>query len=175
MKKIVGIFIVGLFVGVGFIPNISGKILENTNILDKQHQYASMLANDMTELEITNFAYPTIFQTMVYGPTMVIKNVGNAPALNVSFSYAVNGGFIIWGKSYSGKLQEPLEPGVEVVVMKYKFILGLGNIKISITASADNAPMVSVTLGPGILLLFFFFMVGYPDDWLPARQPYDIP
>jgi len=33
-KKIIGIFIVGLFIGTSFIPNISGKILNNANILD---------------------------------------------------------------------------------------------------------------------------------------------
>ena len=33
MKKIIIIFIVGLFIGASFVPNITGKIPNNANIL----------------------------------------------------------------------------------------------------------------------------------------------
>ena len=91
----------------------------------------------------------------VLGPmTMIIKNVGNAPAFNVSWSITVNGGFIILGRSSSGVLLGLLEPGQEVTVGQNKFLLGFGVIEITYAAWADNAPMVSVSLTAKLLWIF---------------------
>jgi hypothetical protein len=92
----------------------------------------------------------------VLGPmTMTIKNVGNAPALNVSWSITVDEGLIFIGRSSSGLLLGPLEPGQEITVGQNKLLMGFGYIEITHAAWADNAPMVSAKL-TGRLLLFFF-------------------
>jgi hypothetical protein len=89
---------------------------------------------------------------------MTIKNIGDAPAYNVSWSITVKGGFILLGKSSSGNLPEPLEPGQEITVGSIGFLLGFGVIEITYAVSADNVPRISKTL-TGKLLGFFF--IGY--------------
>jgi hypothetical protein len=107
-----------------------------------------LIPYDMTELVI-----------IFLGPrTMTIKNVGNATAFNVSWSITVDGGFIILGRTSSGLLLEPLEPGQEITVGLNKFVLGFGVIEIIYAAWADNAPMISAKL-TGRLIWFFFFPV----------------
>jgi len=99
----------------------------------------------MTELAITGLA----------PMTMKIKNVGNATALNVSWSITVKGRFIFVGKDYYGILLGPLEPDQEITVGQRQLLLGFGYIEITGTSWADNAPMVSAKL-TGRLLLYFF-------------------
>ena len=102
---------------------------------------------NMTELAITSIS------------PFTIKNVGNATALNVSWSIMVKGGFIFFGRNSSGKLLQPLPPGQEIVVKSRFFLLGLGAIEMTYSAWADNAPVVSVKIN-GKLLLFFFRIIG---------------
>jgi hypothetical protein len=129
MKKCFVIGIILVFVGSGVVPSIAQNIR----------------SHDEAELKI-----------MIHGPrTMTIKNVGNAVAFNVRWDILVKGGFIIQGRSSNGEIG-PLEPGQEITVGQNKLILGFGRIEITYAALADNAPMVSATLTPGLLLFFFF-------------------
>jgi len=100
---------------------------------------------DMTELAI--IPLPPM--------AMIIKNVGNAAALNVSWSITVEGGFIFLRKDYSGVVLGLLEPGQEITVGSRKLLLGFGYIEITYATWADNAPMVSTKL-TGRLVWFFF-------------------
>lgn len=111
---------------------------------------------NMTELAITLSPF-TI-------RNFTIKNVGNATALNVSWSIIVKGGFIlfgIFGRNAFGKLLQPLPPGQEIVVKSKSrfFLLGFGIIEITYSAWADNAPIVSAKIN-GYLLWFFFRIIG---------------
>jgi len=104
---------------------------------------------DMTELTITSIS------------PFTIKNVGNATAFNVSWSITVTvkGGFIFIGKSTSGIILGPLEPGQEIIVKSKYFLLGFGNIEITYAAWADNAPYVSISIS-GMLILFYLIIMN---------------
>ena len=84
-----------------------------------------------------------------------IKNIGNATAFNISWNITIKGGFIVIGRSSSGVVIGPLEPGQEIMIKSGKFLLGFGNIEIIWAAWADNAPIVSIKI-TGKLLLYFF-------------------
>jgi hypothetical protein len=107
--------------------------------------FSSYAARPTPELAITGLA----------PMKMTIKNLGNAPAFNVSWSITVDGGFIILGRSSSGILLGSFKPGQESTVGQSQLLLGFGYIEIIGTAWADNAPMISAKL-TGRLLLFFF-------------------
>jgi hypothetical protein len=100
--------------------------------------------SNMTELAITSLS------------PFTIKNVGNSAAFNVYWSIivTVKRGFIFIGKSASGVVLGSLEPGQEIIVGSIGFLLGFGNIEITWTAWADNAPVVSIKI-TGRLVLFF--------------------
>jgi len=85
----------------------------------------------------------------------IIKNVGNVTAFNVSWSITINGGFIVIGRSSSGVVIGPLEPGQEIMIKSGKLLLGFGNIEITWATWADNAPIFSIKIA-GRLLLYFF-------------------
>jgi hypothetical protein len=105
--------------------------------------FSSYEASPTPELAITSIS------------PFTIKNIGNAPAFNVSWSITINGGFILIGKSSSGVILGPLDPGQEIIVRSSKFLLGFGKIEITFAAWADNAPMVTIKIA-GRLLLYFF-------------------
>jgi len=83
-----------------------------------------------------------------------IKNIGNAAAFNVSWSITINGGLILIGKSSSGVILGPFEPGQEIIVRSSRFLLGFGKIEITFVTWADNAPMVSAKLNAKLILFF---------------------
>jgi parallel beta-helix repeat protein len=125
--------------GIGDTPyNISGG--------NNQDYYPLMFPYGMTRLTIT-------IQLSTFKVTMLIKNVGNFTAFNVGWDITVKGGFIFFGRNSSGELPQPLQPGQEIMV-KSRFLLGLGKIEMTYAAWADNAPIVSTRIN-GILLLFF--------------------
>jgi len=88
---------------------------------------------------------------------MTIKNIGNAPAYNVSWNITVTvkKGFIFSGKVFSGRVLGSFEPGQEITIGKQQLLFGFGSIEVIGATWADNAPMVSVTL-TGRLILYFF-------------------
>lgn len=99
---------------------------------------------------------PELMITSLAPMKMTIQNVGNAAALNVSWSITVDGRFIFIGRSYYGVVIGTLEPGNEILVGQRTFLLGFGYLVITGATWADNAPMVSATC-PGTLLGVFFY------------------
>ena len=108
--------------------------------------FSSYAARPTPELAITGLA----------PMTMTIKNIGDAPAYNVSWNITVTvkGGFIFSGTSISGIVLGRLEPGQEITVGRKQLLLGFGSIEILGTAWADNAPMVSAKLTAKLILFF---------------------
>jgi hypothetical protein len=90
---------------------------------------------------------------------MKIQNVGDAAACNVSWSITINGSFIFPKKSYSGIILGTFGPDLEITVGKRQILFGFGPFKITGTACAKNAPLITTTL-TGKVLGFFF----YPDE-----------
>ncbi|VVB60245.1 Uncharacterised protein [uncultured archaeon] len=109
--------------------------------------YASYVTRPTPELSITG----------LIPLKMTIKNIGDAPANNVSWNITVTvkKGFIFPGKFLSGIVIGSLEPGQEITVGRKQLLLGFGSIEILGAAWAENAPLVSEKL-TGRLLLFFF-------------------
>ena len=93
------------------------------------------------------------------GPSiMTIKNIGDAPAYNVSWSIkpTVKEGFLFLGKNtLSGTVTGSLEPGQEITVGQKQFLLGFGSIEIVGTAWANNAPLVLEKRTGRLLLIFY--------------------
>ena len=124
----------------GYSPAwVNLTIGENTS-----HDFV-LTPSNMTELAITSLS------------PFIIKNVGNTTAYNVywSITVTVKRGFIFIGKSTSGVVLGPLEPGQEIIAGSIGLLLGFGDIEITWAAWADNAPMVSEKRN-GRLILFFF-------------------
>jgi parallel beta-helix repeat protein len=83
----------------------------------------------------------------------VIQNGGNKTAFNVHWKITIEGGFILIGRNFIGKLK-PLLPFEKATVTSV-FIFGIGRVLVTIAVWADNAPYIYRTT-PGILLLFIF-------------------
>jgi len=124
--------------GIAFVDNRNGNL---------DVYFAEAKGAPAPELTITSLG-PLI---------MTIKNIGDAPAYNISWNIkpTVKEGFIFPGKSLSGTVLGFLEPDQEITVGQKQFLLGFGSIEIVGTAWADNAPLV-LEKRTGRLLLFFY-------------------
>lgn len=102
-----------------------------------------------TELEI-------IVPSGPIGVTTGVKNVGENPAINVTYALKITGGLLERvNVSEPGTVAE-LAVGAEEDISSGIFF-GFGTIDIVVTASADNADEVTVTKSG---FLFFFLVIG---------------
>jgi hypothetical protein len=90
----------------------------------------------------------------LFGPSFVIKNVGNCTAWDVSWNYTISGGFLLFYKAVSGNLSQLL-PG-DTITVKSGFLLGLGNVILSLKVSAANVHAQSIQRNAVVILFFFF-------------------
>jgi len=124
--------------GIAFVDNRNGNL---------DVYFAEAKGQPAPELTITSLG-PLI---------MTIKNIGDAPAYNISWNIkpTVKEGFMFPGKSLSGTVLGFLEPDQEITVGQKQFLLGFGFIEILGAAWADNASLV-LERRTGRLLLFFY-------------------
>jgi hypothetical protein len=110
--------------------------------------YASYVTRPTLELSITG----------LMPLKMTIKNIGDAPADNVSWNITVTvkKGFIFPGRFFSGIVIGSLEPDQESTVGRKQVLLGFGSIEILGATWAENAPLVSEKLTGRLLGIFFF-------------------
>jgi len=113
---------------------------------NNEDRYPLMEPYGMTELSFN-------FRGGLFKISGYIKNIGNNTAFNVQWKISIDYGFILFGRNSSGTIPKPLLVGKETEVSS-KLIFGFGPIIITVTAWADNAPLVSRTIS-GFLLLFF--------------------
>ena len=87
-----------------------------------------------------------------FGPSFVIKNIGNYSAWDLTWNYTTSGGFLLFKKDVTGSISELL-PGNEIIV-KSGFIFGFGKVTLSLKVSAANVKELSIQKD-AIVLLFF--------------------
>jgi hypothetical protein len=94
----------------------------------------------------------------LFGPSWVIKNIGNATAWNVSASIIVKGGLLgRINKTFStSPFPLDLSPGNQTI-LKMGFLFGFGKITITIDVKAENVKEIEQTVEATIIL---FFIVG---------------
>ncbi|MBN1280548.1 MAG: right-handed parallel beta-helix repeat-containing protein [Candidatus Thermoplasmatota archaeon] len=90
------------------------------------------------------------------GITAVIKNNGTVPADLVNWSIAVDGGFLLIGKTTSGQV-ETIAPGETATVKA--FVLGFG-LQSTITVTATCVDSSAEKTASGMVLLFFVLNVA---------------
>lgn len=136
--------------------NLTGSdgIGDTPYIIDhnSQDNYPLMEPYGMTELDID-------ISKILFGFSVIIKNVGETTAYNAQWKITIQGGILLRiNRTVSGTIPTPILAGEQSIVKSgFIFIFGFGPIEITLTASADNAPLVSKT-HPGFLLLFFVFL-----------------
>jgi hypothetical protein len=88
----------------------------------------------------------------LFGPSFVIKNIGNYTAWDVTWNYTTSGGFLFINKGVSGNLSQLL-PGNEIIV-KSGFVFGFGKVTISLRVSAANVHEQLSQVDATVLLFF---------------------
>jgi hypothetical protein len=94
------------------------------------------------------------------GISAVVKNVGDAPATNVSWSINITGKFIFYGAHSTGHIAS-LAPGNSTKIYNTAALLGLGKIYINTTATCAEGATYTEE-GTAIMLLFFALGVKEP-------------
>jgi len=90
-----------------------------------------------------------------FGPSFIIRNVGNYTAWDVTWNFTINGGiFGMIHRTVIGTLSE-LAPGNETIVTMGGPIFGFGPVTISVRVSAANAREKSAEVNAMILFIFW--------------------
>jgi len=97
------------------------------------------------ELEIGTITGPI-------GVKTTIKNIGNAPATNVSWEITLDGGTILLGKTKTDTIASLAADGSAEI--KIPFVLGIGKTVITVTATCDEGPTASKDQNATVLLFF---------------------
>ena len=88
--------------------------------------------------------------------TAVIENTGNGDATNISWTIAMNGGFLLKGKSTPGSIPSILI-GASATATSEK-VLGFGEVSITVTANCvENTTAVTGTASG---FVFLFWIIG---------------
>jgi len=83
-----------------------------------------------------------------FGISATISNVGNAPAEQIQWSIEINGTMIL-GSNIEGTIDIPMETSVSIHT---NFILGIGQVEITVTVSDKSQSTNAFVLGPLIFL-----------------------
>lgn len=92
-------------------------------------------------------------ESSLFGPSFIIKNVGNYTAWDVTWNITIRGGIFGRINQTSGSTLSELTPGNETTVKMG--IFGLGSVKLSIRASAVNVHEKSLEINAMILFIFW--------------------
>jgi hypothetical protein len=90
-----------------------------------------------------------------FGPSFIIKNIGNYTAWDVTLDSTVSGGFVFIGKHLTINVSE-LQPNQEITV-RPGLVIGFGKVTISLQVSAANVKEMSSEASATLLL---FFLLG---------------
>jgi hypothetical protein len=90
-----------------------------------------------------------------FGSSIIIKNIGNYTAWDITLNNTISGGLIFTGRSFTTTLSE-LPPGQEMT-LRMPLILGFGKVLISLKISAANVKEISSQANATVLL---FFIIG---------------
>jgi hypothetical protein len=101
-----------------------------------------------TFLEIT--INPIPFKT-----TLVIKNIGNYTAWDVTVNFTISGGLVLIGRHFTGSTSEVLP--AEEMTLQVGLILGFGKVNLQFHVSAVNVKEMSLEKN-AMMFLFFIFM-----------------
>jgi len=91
-------------------------------------------------------------KSTLFGPSFVIKNIGNYSAWDLTWNYTTSGRFLLFNKDVTGNISELL-PGNEII-MKSGFIFGFGKVTLSLKVSAANVKELSIQKDAVVLLFF---------------------
>jgi hypothetical protein len=97
------------------------------------------------ELQIGSIAGPI-------GVKTTIKNIGTGAATNVSWTIALDGGFILVGKNKTDTIASLAVSGTADI--KIPFVLGFGKTVITVTATCDEGPTANKEQNATVLLFF---------------------
>jgi hypothetical protein len=90
-----------------------------------------------------------------FGPSFIIKNIGNYTAWDVTLDSTISGGFVLIGKHLTINVSE-LQPNQEITV-RPGLVIGFGKVTISLQVSAANVKEMSSEASATLLL---FFLLG---------------
>lgn len=82
--------------------------------------------------------------------TAEVKNTDTMGASNISWSIALNNGFVLFGKQTTGSLTEI--PSGSSAEIQSTFVFGIGRISITVTAQNADKTVSALLLGPFLLL-----------------------
>ena len=96
---------------------------------------------------------------------ILIYNVGDVDAVNVSWNLSFKGGIVLLGREYNGLFNTPLYPypfGFDIWINALPYavedytILGIGKGKLTFSVDADNAEKVEETYDVFLFIYFLF-------------------
>ncbi len=90
-----------------------------------------------------------------FGPSIIIKNIGNYTAWDVQLNFSISGRLVFIGIHFTGNISE-LQPGQEMT-LRTGLLLGFGKVEISLQVSAANVKETSSEHSATLLL---FFLLG---------------
>ena len=111
-----------------------------------------IIANDTTTATITSVTDPEIEIGEItggMGVTAIIKNIGDADAVDVEWIISLNGVWIFLGRESFDTIS--CIPAGDDTMVKSDFIFGIGKTKIIVTADSPGATSVTKTVNGFVL------------------------
>jgi hypothetical protein len=90
------------------------------------------------------------FCISVHGPSIYVKNVGDATAHNVKLTDLTVDGFVVYNNRVTS-FRDDVEPGHAIFTYPNSFFIGFGIFKASITVTCDEG-ITGTGIGNGIII-----------------------
>ena len=153
----------GVLLIVSMMVFSSGIVLANTNNHDVRINTNELILRNPNDSIGTSNAAPNLTIEQFKGGfflSAVVKNIGDAPATNITWSIDLQGKMIFLGNHTTGGIPS-IAPGDTVKIRIGPLILGFGKINIVAIATCEEGATYT-EYGTAFLLIFFVVGVSEP-------------